>query len=117
MSGSANHYIGLWNASTNSPTVTSSTAPSTTSPDGAYYIVSVAGNTAVNGNAVWNAGDMIMWNAANSVWNKFQGGLLPEAATGVTIVTSTQSSPAWTPLWSWEFSSGTWPEGSIRSPR
>lgn len=61
-------YQGTWNASTNSPTITSSVGTT-----GYYYIVSVAGNTTINGNTGWNVGDWIIFSNTG-VWQKIGGG-------------------------------------------
>jgi hypothetical protein len=67
----ANHYLGTWNASTNTPALASGTAPAVTSPTGGYYIVNVAGTTAIDGISVWNDGDWIIWNG--TTWQKLNG--------------------------------------------
>jgi hypothetical protein len=56
-------YQGSWNASTNTPTLTSSVGT-----NGNYYIVSVAGATALNGISDWLIGDWAIFNG--SVWQK-----------------------------------------------
>ena len=56
-------YQGTWNASTNSPTLASSTGT-----NGYYYIVSTAGSTNLNGITDWQVGDWLMFNG--SVWQK-----------------------------------------------
>jgi hypothetical protein len=55
---------GNWNATTNTPTLTST--PLYTLPQGAYYVVSVAGNTDIDGNANWAVGDWIVND--NGTW-------------------------------------------------
>jgi hypothetical protein len=57
------NYQGAWNASTNSPTLTSSTGTK-----GYYYVVSVAGTTNLNGITDWQVGDWAIFNG--SVWQK-----------------------------------------------
>ena len=59
-------YQGTWNASTNTPTLTSSVGTA-----GYYYVVSVAGNTTLNGVSGWNVGDWAIFE--NSVWQKIPG--------------------------------------------
>ena len=59
-------YQGVWNASTNTPTLTSSVGTA-----GYYYVVSVAGNTTLNGATGWNVGDWAIFE--NSVWQKIPG--------------------------------------------
>jgi hypothetical protein len=56
-------YLGTWDASTNTPTLTSSVGTK-----GNYYVVSVAGNTDLNGITDWVAGDWAIFNG--SVWEK-----------------------------------------------
>lgn len=50
-------YLGLWDASTNTPTLTSSTGQR-----GGYYIVSTAGSTNLNGITDWDQGDWAIFN-------------------------------------------------------
>ena len=57
------NYQGTWNASTNTPTLTSSVGTK-----GYYYVVSVAGNTDLNGITDWQIGDWAVYNG--SVWQK-----------------------------------------------
>ena len=56
-------YQGTWNASTNTPTLTSSTGTK-----GYYYVVSVAGNTNLDGITDWQVGDWAVYNG--SAWQK-----------------------------------------------
>ena len=57
------NYQGTWNASTNTPTLTSSVGTK-----GYYYVVSVAGSTNLNGITDWQVGDWAVYNG--SVWQK-----------------------------------------------
>jgi hypothetical protein len=57
------NYQGTWNASTNSPTLTSSIGTK-----GYYYVVDVAGSTNLNGITDWQIGDWAIYNG--SVWQK-----------------------------------------------
>jgi hypothetical protein len=57
----------LWNASTNTPALTSSVGTS-----GNFYIVSVAGSTNLNGITNWDVGDWAIFNG--SVWQRVEGG-------------------------------------------
>lgn len=57
------NYQGNWNASANSPTLTSSVGT-----NGYYYTVSVAGSTNLNGVTDWQVGDWAIFNG--SVWQK-----------------------------------------------
>lgn len=56
-------YKGTWNATTNTPAITSSVGTS-----GDYYIVSVAGTTSINGINAWDVGDWIIFDG--TVWQK-----------------------------------------------
>ena len=57
------NYQGTWNASTNTPTLTSSTGT-----QGYYYVVNVAGTTNLNGITDWQIGDWAIYNG--TVWQK-----------------------------------------------
>jgi hypothetical protein len=57
------NYQGTWDASTNTPTLTSSTGTK-----GYYYVVSVAGNTNLDGITDWLVGDWAVYNG--TVWQK-----------------------------------------------
>jgi hypothetical protein len=59
-------FAGLWNASTNTPTLTSSTGTT-----GAIYKVSTTGTTTLNGISQWNAGDELFFDG--STWDKIDG--------------------------------------------
>jgi hypothetical protein len=56
-------YSGTWNASTNTPTLTSGIGTK-----GNYYVVSVAGNTNLDGITDWQPGDWAIFNG--TVWQK-----------------------------------------------
>lgn len=56
-------YQGTWNASTNTPTLASSTGT-----NGYYYVVSTAGSTNLNGITDWQIGDWLLFNG--STWQK-----------------------------------------------
>ena len=58
-------YKGSWNASTNTPTITSGTGTS-----GNYYVVTTAGTTTIDGISSWAVGDWIIFNG--TVWEKIQ---------------------------------------------
>jgi hypothetical protein len=61
------NYKGTWNASTNTPNL------STISADkGDYYVVSVAGTTLLDGISTWYVGDWAVYNG--SVWQRVEGG-------------------------------------------
>lgn len=56
-------YQGTWNATSNSPTLTSSSGTK-----GYYYVVSVAGSTNLDGITDWKVGDWAIFNGAT--WDK-----------------------------------------------
>jgi hypothetical protein len=56
-------YQGTWNASTNIPALASSAGTK-----GFYYVVSVAGSTALNGVSTWSLGDWVIYNG--TAWEK-----------------------------------------------
>jgi hypothetical protein len=60
-------YKGTWNATTNTPTLASSTGVT-----GEFYIVSVAGNTNLNGITDWQVGDWAIFVevGATDTWQK-----------------------------------------------
>jgi hypothetical protein len=72
-------YQGTWNASTNTPTLTSSVGTK-----GYYYVVSVAGSTNLNGITDWVVGDWAVFNG--SVWQKVDN---TDAVTSVNGYTGT----------------------------
>ena len=87
VSGSGLSYQGAWNASTNSPTLTSSSGTS-----GYYYIVSVAGSTNLNGITDWKVGDWAIYNGAS--WQKIDQSETLQTITstdGSVTVTTTGS--------------------------
>lgn len=56
-------YKGLWNASTNSPALSSGVGNR-----GSYYVVSVAGSTAIDGISEWSQGDWIIFEG--NTWQR-----------------------------------------------
>ena len=77
-------YQGTWNASTNTPTLTSSVGT-----NGYYYIVATAGSTNLNGVTDWQVGDWAVFNG--SVWQKIdQTNLVTSVAgrTGAIVLTT-----------------------------
>jgi hypothetical protein len=70
-------YEGTWNASTNSPTITSSVGNK-----GDYYVVSVAGSTTIDGISDWKIGDWIIFNG--STWQKVDNTDLVSSVNGYT---------------------------------
>ena len=72
-------YQGTWNATTNTPTLTSSVGTK-----GHYYVVSVAGTTNLDGITDWNVGDLAIFNG--SVWEQVDN---TDAVTSVNGYTGT----------------------------
>jgi hypothetical protein len=73
------NYQGTWNATTNTPTLTSSVGTK-----GYYYVVSVAGTTNLNGITDWQIGDWAVYNG--SAWQKIDN---TDAVTSVNGQTGT----------------------------
>jgi hypothetical protein len=78
-------YQGTWDASTNTPTLTSSVGTK-----GYYYVVSVAGNTNLNGITDWLVGDWAVYNG--SIWQKVDNTETVTSVngqTGAVVLTTT----------------------------
>lgn len=60
-------YLGTWDASTNTPTITTGTHAGT---NGDFYLVATSGSTLVDGESTWNVGDVIIWNSDLTQWQK-----------------------------------------------
>jgi len=87
IAGGGLSYQGTWNASTNTPTLASSTGTS-----GYYYIVSVAGSTNLNGVTDWGVGDWAIYNG--TAWQKIDQSETLQSITstdGSVTVTTTGS--------------------------
>ena len=76
-------FQGSWDANANSPFLQSGVGFS-----GEYYIVSVAGNTTLDGNTNWKVGDWAIFNGATNQWEKISGGA---GTNGIQIITDTTS--------------------------
>lgn len=70
-------YQGTWNASTNSPTLSSSSGTL-----GYYYVVNVAGSTDLNGITDWKVGDWAIYNGA--AWQKIDNTDAVSSVNGYT---------------------------------
>ena len=70
-------YQSVWNASTNSPALTSSVGTK-----GYYYIVSVDGSTNLNGITDWKIGDWAIYNG--TTWNKVDNSDSVSSVNGFT---------------------------------
>ena len=78
-------YQGTWNANTNTPTLTSSVGTK-----GYYYVVSVAGNTNLDGITDWLVGDWAVYNG--TVWQKVDNTETVTSVngqTGAVVLTTT----------------------------
>ena len=79
------NYQGTWNASTNTPTLASSTGT-----NGYYYIVATAGSTNLNGITDWQVGDWLMFNG--TVWQKIDQSetlqFVTSADSSITVTTT-----------------------------
>jgi hypothetical protein len=62
------NYKGTWDATTNTPALASGVGTK-----GDYYVVSVAGTTALDGISNWYVGDWATFNG--SVWQRIEGGV------------------------------------------
>jgi trimeric autotransporter adhesin len=74
-------YAGTWNASANTPTLTSSVGTLNN-----YYVVNVAGSTNLNGISSWQVGDWAIFNG--TVWERIDGGAygtVSNVATGTGL--------------------------------
>jgi hypothetical protein len=79
------NYQGTWDASTNTPTLTSSVGTK-----GYYYVVSVAGNTNLNGTTDWLVGDWAVYNG--TIWQKIDNTdsvTSVNGLTGAVVLTTT----------------------------
>lgn len=78
-------YKGVWNASTNTPTLLNGSGA-----QGEYYKVSVAGTTALDGISDWQVGDWVI--SDGTVWSKVDNTDLVSSVAGRTgAVTLTQA--------------------------
>ena len=78
-------YQGVWNASTNTPTLTSSVGT-----DGYYYIVNVAGSTNLNGITDWKIGDWAIFHGGT--WQKVDNTDAVSSVNGFTGAVSLTTS-------------------------
>jgi hypothetical protein len=79
------NYQGTWNATTNTPTLTSSVGTK-----GYYYVVDVAGTTNLNGITDWQIGDWAIFNG--SIWQKVDNTDAVSSVngqTGTVVLTTT----------------------------
>lgn len=60
------NYRGTWNANTNNPQILSGVGSR-----GYYYKVAIGGTTNIDGVAIWNVGDILLYNG--TTWDKIDG--------------------------------------------
>jgi len=94
-------YQGVWNASSNSPAITSSTGT-----QGHYYVVFTAGSTSIDGISDWKVGDWIIYNGA--VWQKIDNTDLVSSVNGYTGTINLAYSDVGAPSTSGTNATGTW---------
>ena len=97
-------YSGDWNAETNTPDLSS-----TTPLGGSYYIVSVAGDTDLDGETDWNVGDMVVYNSDSGSWDKYDNSnaWVPDPLPGIAGILYTGHA---------RLANGTFSIGSNNSP-
>lgn len=81
-------YQGTWNASTNTPSLSSGVGA-----NGDYYVVGVAGNTSLDGITDWNVGDWAIFNG--STWQKIDNTdtvVSVNGKVGIVVLTTTDIS-------------------------
>lgn len=93
-------YKGTWNASTNTPTLTSGVGS-----NGDYYVVSVAGTTNLDGITDWQVNDWAIFNG--TAWQKIDNTDLVQSVNGQTgVVVLTAPDVGATPNTSYVLTSG-----------
>lgn len=68
-------YLGSWNATTNTPTISSGVGVK-----GYVYIVKVAGTTSIDGESSWAIGDTLIFNG--TAWEKFTSAIRVNSVAG-----------------------------------
>jgi hypothetical protein len=94
-------YQGTWNATTNTPTLTSSVGS-----QGYYYVVSVAGATDLNGITDWEIGDWAIYNG--TIWQKVDNTDKVTSVNGKTGTVVLVASDVGAPTTSGTGATGTW---------
>lgn len=85
---SALTFKGTWNASTNTPTLTSGVGTT-----GWEYVVSVAGTTLLDGISSWNIGDTVVYSG--TAWQKIPSG---GVASTIAVTSSTTNASFYVPF-------------------
>lgn len=78
------HFVDVWNANTNSPSLASGTGTA-----GNFYIVNVAGTTTLDGISTWSIGDWAVYEG--SVWRKIDNSAMVSSfktRTGAIVPTT-----------------------------
>ena len=94
-------FQGLWNATTNTPTLASDTGT-----QGHYYIVSVAGATNLNGITDWQVGDWAVFSG--SVWQKLDQSNTVISVNGQTGAVTLTAANVGAPQLNGTGATGTW---------
>lgn len=76
----ASSYLGIWDADTNTPTLSDGDSPNT----GDFYYVSANGSTTLGGVSTWRRGDRVLWNG--TVWQKLEATSVVDANTRTTLL-------------------------------
>lgn len=94
-------YQGGWDASTNTPTLTSSVGT-----NGYYYVVTTAGTTNLNGITDWQVGDWAIFNG--SIWQKIDQTNTVSSVNGYTGAVTLSYTDVGAPSTSGTNATGTW---------
>ena len=95
-------YQGTWNASTNTPSLASGVGT-----QGHYYIVSVAGNTNLDGVTDWEVGDWAVYSST-SVWQKLDQSNTVTSVNGQVGAVTLTASDVGAPQTNGTGATGTW---------
>lgn len=94
-------YLGTWNASTNTPTLTSGAGTASS-----YYVVSVSGSTNLDGITDWVVGDWAIFNG--TTWQKIDQTNLVTSVNGQTGTVVLDYADVGAPSTSGTGATGTW---------
>ena len=95
------NYQGVWNASTNTPTLSSGVGTK-----GYFYVVDVAGSTNLDGITSWNIGDWAVFNG--TVWQKIDNTDAVASVNGYTGIVVLGYADVGAPSTSGTNATGTW---------
>ncbi|MBV9756817.1 MAG: hypothetical protein JO047_07165 [Alphaproteobacteria bacterium] len=79
-------YLGVWNAATNQPPLTSGTGVK-----GTFYEVGTGGTTSLDGTSQWNAGDLAVFSGSS--WQKISGALSGADLSAATVLAAGSTTP------------------------